>query len=103
MEELKKFLISKRECLLRLLENPNLLEHESFTDLLWAISHLTEELSFHKALTQLSGDDLKHLAKDIKRAYASLVHEWIAYMKHLKDDYPYIFSLSIRDNPFRKK
>lgn len=103
LEELKKFLISKRECLLRLIENPNLLEHESFTDLLWAISHLTEELSFHKTLTQLSEDDLKHMAKDIKRAYASLVHEWIGYMKHLKDDYPYIFSLSIRDNPFRKK
>ena len=27
-----------------LLENPNLLEHASFTDLLWAVSHLTEEL-----------------------------------------------------------
>jgi len=31
--------------LLGLLGNPNLLEHDSFTDLLWAVFHLMEELS----------------------------------------------------------
>ncbi|MFC2155996.1 hypothetical protein ACFLRB_05870 [Acidobacteriota bacterium] len=102
LKDLKNFLISKRDCLLRMLGNPNLLEHESFTDMLWAISHITEELSLHKDLSRLTGHDLHHLENDIKRGYARLVHEWIGYMKHLRDDYPYIFSLSIRDNPFGK-
>ena len=35
LEGMKSFLVVKRDFLLRLLENPNLLEHEEFTDLLW--------------------------------------------------------------------
>jgi hypothetical protein len=26
---------------------------------------------------------------------------WLDYMRHLKADYPYLFSLAIRTNPFR--
>ena len=40
---LKAFLEEKREFLLTLLENPSLLEHDRFTDLLWAVTHLDEE------------------------------------------------------------
>lgn len=29
-----------------------------------------------------------------------LVPAWVAYVTHLKDYYPYLFSLSIRMNPF---
>jgi hypothetical protein len=43
LEVLRVSLIEKRDFLVRLLENPNLLEHESFTDLLRAVFHLTEE------------------------------------------------------------
>ena len=38
-EGMKVFLVGKRNFLLRLLENGNLLEHESFTDMLWAVFH----------------------------------------------------------------
>ncbi len=44
LAEIDGFLSSKRTFLLRLLENPNLLEHERFTDLLWAVFHASEEL-----------------------------------------------------------
>lgn len=44
--ELRDYLVSKRPFLLRLLENPYLLEHDDFTDLLWAVFHLSEELEF---------------------------------------------------------
>ena len=27
--------------------------------------------------------------------------QWLDYMRHLKADYPYLFSLAIRTNPFR--
>ena len=100
LENLKGFLIDKREFLLGLLENPNLLEHESFTDLLWAVFHLTEELACRADVKQLPVTDYAHLSGDIKRAYVLLISEWLAYMKHLKDVYPYLFSLAARTNPF---
>jgi len=36
----------------------------------------------------------------MKRAYILLVSQWLNYMKHLKSDYPYLFSLAVRMNPF---
>src|SRR6266498_2109858 len=50
LEDLRAFLIGERKFLLRLLENPYLLEHEAFTDLVEAVLHLTEELSARKGL-----------------------------------------------------
>ncbi len=100
LEDLKSFLTGKRDFLLGLLENPNLLEHESFTDLLWAVTHLTEELACRVDLRRLPKTDYAHLSGDIKRAYILLISEWLAYMKHLKDSYPYLFSLAVRMNPF---
>ena len=77
-----------------------MLEHESFTDLLWAVFHLTEELDNRKDVTQLPDSDYDHLSGDIKRAYSLLISAWLAYMGHLKTDYPYLFSLAVRTNPF---
>lgn len=100
LDDLKAFLSSKRDFLLRLLENPNLLEHETFTDLMWAVFHLNDEL-FHRAhLTGLHEADYYHLTNDIKRAYSLLLTEWLTYMSHLKNDYPYLYSLAVRTNPF---
>jgi hypothetical protein len=100
LEGLKNFLLEKRDFLLGLLENPNLLEHESFTELLWAVFHLTEELAFRPGLKQLPDTDYNHLSVDIRRAYHLLIVEWLAYMRHLRDSYPYLFSLAARMNPF---
>lgn len=100
LKALQRFLKEKRGFLLRLLENPNLLEHESFTDLLWAIFHLGEELSARKDLDHISDKDLEHLEGDIKRAYGRLIEQWLQYMKHLKANYPFLFSLALRTNPF---
>ena len=97
---LKTLLMGKRDFLLGLLENPNLLEHETFTDLLWAVFHLTEELAVREDLRHLTPVDGNHIAGDIRRAYTVLIIEWLAYMKHLKQDYPYLFSFAVRTNPF---
>ena len=98
--ELKSVMLEQRSFLLRLLENPNLLEHETFTDLLWAINHLTEELDFRDDFRVLPDSDYAHLAGDLQRAYTLLLIEWLAYVRHLRDDYPYIYSLVVRMNPF---
>lgn len=97
---LKAFLVAKRDFLLRLLENPNLLEHESFTEVLWAVFHLAEELEVREILHSLPNADRKHLRGDMKRVYEQLSLQWLKYMEHLKNSYPYLFSLSMRTNPF---
>ncbi len=94
------YLTERREFLLRLLENPNLLEHESFSDLLWAVFHLTEELANRNDLFRLPDPDYHHISNDIKRAYTLLLTEWLNYVRHLSEDYPYLFSLAVRTNPF---
>jgi len=96
---MKAFLLGKRNFLLGLLENQNLLEHDEFTDLLWAVFHLTEELSARQRLDGLPQSDLDHLAGDTRRVYVSLTREWLRYMEHLMNDYPYLFSLAVRTNP----
>lgn len=100
MAELKALLTSRREFLLMLLGNPNLLEHDKFTDLLWAVFHLTDELVYREDFARLPAADLQHLAQDLRRAFHLLVLEWLAYMQHLKSAYPYLFSLAMRTNPF---
>lgn len=100
LENLKAFLLDRRGFLLGLLENPNLLEHEDFTELLWAVFHLTEELSHRESVHGLPKSDYRHLSVDAKRAYTLLVVEWLSYMKHLKESYPYLFSHAVRTNPF---
>jgi hypothetical protein len=98
-QQLKDFLVSKRSFLVGLLENQNLLEHEQFTDLLWAVFHLVEELDARHSFDGMPVSDIEHINGDIKRAFGYLSREWVFYMKHLKHDYPYLFSLAVRLNP----
>jgi hypothetical protein len=100
---LKTFLAQKRTFLLTLLENPNLLEHDRFTDLLWAVTHLDEELEARTSLIGLPDKDLEHLAVDIQRMYDHLASEWLDYVQHLKSKYPFLFSLVLRTHPFQEQ
>jgi hypothetical protein len=100
LEGLRQLLIREREFLLRLLENQNLLEHDTFTNLLMAVFHLTEEMESRADIMQLSEADKKHIANDMNRVYSLLISEWLSYMKHLKENYPYLFSFAMRTNPF---
>jgi len=100
LEGLRSFLAGRSDFLIRLLEHPVLLEHESFTELLRAVFHLREELLSRGDLSRLPESDYAHLAGDIRRAYTFLVHQWLNYMRYLKENYPYLFSLSMRTNPF---
>jgi hypothetical protein len=103
IDKLRDYLSGKRDFLLMMMENPNLMEHENFTELLRALFHLAEELKFRTQFAELPDADIAHIAGDIDRAYAKLVSEWLAYMGHLKDNFPYFFSLALRTNPFDRK
>ncbi|MDD4254554.1 MAG: hypothetical protein PHP59_04170 [Methanofollis sp.] len=97
---LRSFLMAKRNFLLRLLENPVLLEHEKFTGVLRAVFHLTDELERRDDLAAAPEADLRHLNGDVTRVYGLLVAQWLDYMQYLKANYPYLFSLAMRTNPF---
>ena len=99
LPSLKQFMVGKRSFLLSLLENQNLLEHENFTDLLWAAFHTIEELEARESFDSIPPSDKEHINGDIKRVFGHLIREWVLYMQHLKEDYPYLFSLAVRLNP----
>ena len=103
LQEARHFLSAKRDFLAGLLVNPALHEHESFTDALRAISHLAEELAYREDFGEIPESDRNHLATDIQRVYRLIVDQWIIYMKHLKENFPYLFSLAVRVNPFSAK
>jgi hypothetical protein len=99
LQRLKEYLVARRSFLVGLLENQNLLEHDRFTDLLWAVFHLVEELEARGSFDTMPKTDADHLNGDMKRVFGCLSREWLSYMKHLKQDYPYLFSLAVRLNP----
>jgi hypothetical protein len=97
----RDLLIPNRQLLTLLLANPNLMEHERFTDLLWAASHLVEELTARSSLDGLPSSDLDHLASDIRRVYSQLTVQWLLYCRHLQTAYPYIYSIMVRTHPLQ--
>lgn len=103
LAELDQFLMQKRDFLLRMLENPVLLENQTFTELLRAVFHLNEELQRRPGFDCLPESDCQHIGGDINRVYKELVSEWIRYMEYLKNNYPYMYSLALRTNPFDEK
>jgi hypothetical protein len=100
LEALREFLKEKRSFLLSLLQNSNLLEHDQFTDLLWATTHVSEELEARNTAANLSETDIEHVVIDMERMYGHLIARWLSYAEHLKEKYPYLYSLTVRTNPF---
>ncbi|MCM8769863.1 MAG: hypothetical protein NC911_09420 [Candidatus Omnitrophica bacterium] len=100
LPELRQFLVKERDFLVRLLENPILLEQETFTELLWAVFHLGDELSWRISLENLPEPDYEHLAGDLTRAYRLMLREWLSFMQNLQSSYPFLFSLAVRTNPY---
>jgi hypothetical protein len=103
LESLKDYLREKKPFLLDLLQNPNLQENEPFTNLVWAVYHLTEELMHRRDPKDLPPTDYRHLVEDIKCVYPLLTVQWMDYIKLLRTDYPHRFSLASRTNPFDKE
>lgn len=100
LENLRTLLAGKREFIINLINNPNLLEKDEFTELINAILHLDEELEHRSDLALVNDTDFGHLNGDMNRVYNKLVYEWVYYLKYLNKHYPYMIALIIRTNPF---
>lgn len=102
LKDLAVILVSNKSYLLDMLGNSNLLEHDSFTDMLWAIFHVGDELQFRNNYKSLSQEDIDHLSNDLTRAFTAMMLEWINYINYLQNEYPFLHSLAIKKNPFAK-
>ena len=98
--ELQRLFQEKKDQILRLFENANLMEHDSFTDMLWAAYHVYDELRSRDSLENLPAADTRHLNMDVERAAGLLMIEWLESMRILKVKYPYLYSLAVRKCPF---
>ncbi|MDR3598622.1 hypothetical protein [Clostridium sp.] len=98
--ELKKLVLESRDILSNLISNENILEHETFADLLMALMHLRDEILFIQHKDKLTDDDRIHLKSDLIRVYKALTIQWINYLAHLKQFYPYQYNGAIKFNPF---
>ena len=97
--QLKKLIVDSREILSSLISNENILEHEIFADLLMSLMHLRDEILFVQHM-ELTKEEALHLEGDIIRVYKNLSLQWINYLSHLKQFYPYQYKSSIKFNPF---
>ncbi len=100
LEELDIIMTENKGLLLNLLGNSNLLEHDSFTDMLWAVFHVGDELRARGDVQKLAQLDIDHLSIDLLRAYSAMIMEWISYIIYLRDEYPFLYAAAIKKNPF---
>lgn len=101
LEKLGLVLIEKKSFMIGMLENSSLMEHDTFTDMLWSLFHVADELQSRDLLT-VSKADMQHLNNDVLRAYRAILAEWIAYINYLKIDYPYLYNTAISKSPFKQ-
>lgn len=98
--ELRRYLSQKRPFVVRLLENPTLLEHDRLSEILWSVTHIMDELALRPDVDCLASDVGRHIADDLRRAFGLLGAEWLNYLNHLKNDYPYMFESALKLGPF---
>jgi len=99
LEAVKALLLRQRMSILVLSSNPALLEHEDFTDMLWAVFHLSDELTARGSLSGLAKADAAHLNADAERVLRALLLNWLCHMDHIRSEYPYLFLLAVQQNP----
>lgn len=99
LQALYTLLKANEPLMINLISNPSLQENEIFSDLLLATFHLYDELG-SRDLSSVTGDDLEHLTFDCKRVFKSLSIQWVDYMEHLQESYPYLFLTAALNNPY---
>jgi hypothetical protein len=102
LEDLRLLLGENKTLMINLISNPSLVEHETFSELLMAVSHLQDELQLREKTRKKypEYDNADHLKVDIERVYGHLLFQWLYYIEHLKSDYPFLFATAMATNPF---
>ncbi len=91
---------TRHKYFLKVIENPALMDHEGFTDLILAMYHLWEELDFRTDLYQLSDRDRQTLCALTGQIYRLLTREWLLNVCYTKRHHESRFAVAVRTNPF---
>lgn len=94
LRDIQQILAENRMSMLVIASNPVLLEHEEFTDMLWSVFHLTDEFTYRGDLDKIPSSHLEHLDDDAERALRGLILNWLCNMRHLQEEYPYLFTVA---------
>lgn len=100
-EKIHKLLIDKRMTLLVIASNPTLLEHEAFTDMLWTVFHLNDELTFRTDKRGLAESDLAHLNSDAEAVLKQTLINRMCHLQFLQKEYPNLYLLEAHRNSFK--
>lgn len=98
--KLALFLDERDDFILRLITNPSLSECDRFNELLMSLLHLRDELQNKYYDNKLNECELDHVKNDLCKTYRYLVIEWVDYIKHLRDYYPFLYQKALRASPF---
>lgn len=90
---------TNKEFLMRMLENPMLLEGEKLTELIRDIFHLYEEFTYRLKIENLSKTDILHLNQDVIKVYKGLLSTWVLYMEYLHSTYPNLHKFNTHEGP----
>lgn len=102
LSDLYKVLKENQPTIINLISNPTLLEKDDFSEVLMSTFHLLDELE-SRDLENLSKEDFEHLEVDCMRVYENLSIEWVYYMEHLQESYPYLFYTAVTNNPYDQR
>ncbi len=97
--ELRRFLLEHKEFAIDLLDNPAIIEHEAFTDLLWNVLHVTDELKRIPSFEHMEPEDREDIQGDIEKLYKLLLYEWVRYVQYLRHRHHHIFIYEAKTNP----
>ncbi len=86
---------AKRDELLTITSNPLLLDHESFTDLLWGIFHLMDEARLRGEYSAMSAADRRHMEVDFTLTLKLLLVNWAGNILYTKMNYPNYYSATV--------
>jgi len=101
LQNLKDFLNQHDSFLLEIITDPVVLEHEEGVEVLWAVSHLSDELNTIKIGDKDSQTTEEIVIEEAKRLYHMLSIEWLNYMEFIQHKYPLYYKTLLHTNQFK--
>ena len=101
LQNLKDFLNRHDSFLFEIITDPVVLEHEEGVEVLWAVSHLSDELNSIKIGDKDSQETEEIIVEEAKRLYHILAIEWLNYMEFVQHKYPLYFKTLLHTNQFK--
>lgn len=95
-------LSTRHSYFLKVIENPALMQHDDFTQLILSIYLLWEELECRDDLCCLPADDRARLCGLAETIYARLTDEWLDNAQSIRVHQPLRLNKIIQTNPFTK-